>query len=96
MATILSNRFSIKEIGGSILQCIFGLFSERGKEYTTQESMSFFLSLKIPQDIFMKLNQIQEAHNIKADSWQGRMMFLVPLLSGKVIEIHQSKEAHKH
>ena len=42
----------------------------------------------------MKLNQIQEAHEIKAHSPQEKMIFLVPLLSRKVIKLNQIKEAH--
>ena len=77
------------------MQFKFKPFSTRGKEYTIQKKMLFFCVLQILQDTFMKLNHIQETNDINAHSRQERMMFLVALLSRKVIKLIQIKEAHK-
>ena len=43
----------------------------------------------------MNLNKIKEAHDLKAHSRQERIMFLVPLMSRKVIKLNQMKEDHQ-
>ena len=56
----------------TILHCILGLFPG---DMTQCRRGCCFSSLKTLQDTVMKLNQIQEAQNIKAHSLQESMMF---------------------
>ena len=70
------------------------IFPGEGEGTNAPNMKGCFFLLQILQDMFMKLNQIQESHAFKVQSRQERMMFLVPLPSGTVIKLIKIKEAH--
>ena len=51
--------------------------------------------LQILQEMFMKLNKIQEAIEIKANTMQERTMFYSATFVKKSIKLTQIREAHK-